>query len=239
VLSPRATVAREPEIKFDPELLEAQASQVPFEVTAEWLAERSASNLDLTPAQYLDAIFNADECVCVCPLKMHKGEIYTPGDAKDAARLDRLIQPNIDGCWFVANPVNGQEVNGSWRSEANLAAYHHLLLESDKAPRDLWLRAVVQIELPILSITESGNKSLHALVRIPATDKASFDEFVGKRKASMVRLGMDPAAIRAVQLTRLPGVTRNDNSRCQRLLYLNPNADSTPILRRGPWTPLF
>jgi hypothetical protein len=59
--SPRISVPA-----FDLDLLASRASRVPFEVTADYLAEASPECvLDVTPAQYLDAVFGEGERVAV------------------------------------------------------------------------------------------------------------------------------------------------------------------------------
>jgi len=64
-------------------------------------------------------------------------------------------------------------------------------------------------------------------VRIDADSKADWDLKVGTIKPTLVTLGADPGALSAVRLTRLPQAKRGD--RIQKLLYLNPFADGTPI----------
>ena len=59
--------------------------------------------------------------------------------------------------------------------------------------------------------------------------KADWDAKVRAIKPVLVTLGADPGALSAVRLTRLPQAKRGE--RVQRLLYLNPEPDGTPILR--------
>ena len=83
----------------------------------------------------------------------------------------------------------------------------------------------------IACICESGGRSIHALVRVDADSKASWDALIQKVKPALVTLGADPGALSAVRLTRLPQARRGE--RVQRLLYLNPAPDGTPIVRLG------
>ena len=69
------------------------------------------------------------------------------------------------------------------------------------------------------------------LLSLDAASKADWDAQVRAIKPVLVTLGADPGALSAVRLTRLPQAKRGD--RVQRLLYLNPKADGTPILRRS------
>ena len=43
-------------------------------------------------------------------------------------------------------------------------------------------------------------------------------------------LGLDPASVREVQLTRLPNVRNNKTGRMQKLLWLDPGAEAKPIV---------
>ena len=95
----------------------------------------------------------------------------------------------------------------------------------------IWLRILVQLPLPIVSITYSGDKSLHALLRVDAASKAAWDQLVrGLLLPRLVPLGADGQALTAIRLTRLPGCYRGDS--LQKLLFLNPRATSQPIFQK-------
>jgi hypothetical protein len=81
--------------------------------------------------------------------------------------------------------------------------------------------------LRIVSVCESGRRSIHALVRFDADSKADWDAKVRVIKPALVTLGADPRALSAVRLTRLPQAKRCE--RLQELLYLNPSADARAI----------
>jgi hypothetical protein len=189
---------------------------------------------NVTPSEYLDMVFMAGDKTCVSISKTDQGFIYPIGDSKRAARLARYVTHNDTGVWFQANPVNGELVNGySLRCGLNLVAYRHILLESDDAPPDLWLKFLVQLEEPIVSIQRSGNESIHALIQVQAETSAEFDKIKDRFIREYVPFGADPKPIRAVQQVRLPNVVRNDYKRNQTLLFLNPNADGTPIYKKN------
>ena len=151
---------------------------------------------------------------------------------------DRQLPAGPDGVWFLPQPVDGKfhpnpRLGGkrSRRSEESVTAWRYAVLESDEADAGDWLRCLMQMPLRIASICESGGRSVHALVRIDAADKADWDSRVKAIRPVVVTLGADPGALSAVRLTRLPQAWRGD--RCQRLLYINPAPDGTPILRQG------
>jgi hypothetical protein len=151
---------------------------------------------------------------------------------------DWHLPAGSDGVWFLAQPVDGKfhpnpRLDGkqSRRSEESVTAWRYAVLESDEADAGDWLRCLIQMPLRIASICESGGRSIHALVRIDAVSKVEWDARVKAIKPVLVTLGADPGALSAVRLTRLPQAWRGD--RCQRLLYLNPTPDGTPILRQA------
>jgi hypothetical protein len=114
----------------------------------------------------------------------------------------------------------------------NVTSFRFLLLESDVADKAHWLSMLAQLPLPIVSITDSGGKSVHALVRINAQNKAEWlTKVFGEPYGPLIRhlglYGVDSAAIKALQLTRLPGVHRG--KQFQDLLYLNLEPDGSPI----------
>ena len=147
-----------------------------------------------------------------------------------------------DGAWFLPQPVTGEftpKLDGkeTRRSEANVTSFRFLLLESDVADKAHWLSMLAQLPLPIVSITDSGGKSVHALVLINAHNKAEwlmrvFGEPYGPLIRHLGLYGVDSAAIKALQLTRLPGVHRG--KQFQELLYLNLEPDGSPITNQKP-----
>lgn len=150
-----------------------------------------------------------------------------------------------EGVWYLSQPVNGRwEPNPremdklgrpklSRRSEESITSWRHLVLEADpvdEVKRDpvrmaeferLWLGFLVTLPLPIKAIYTSGGKSTHALVWLPCDTKERFDAMKKMLGPLFSKLGADPRAMKAVQLTRLPGCMRGD--RRQRLLYLDPS----------------
>ena len=217
---------------YDPGFLARFASRVKEDVTREWLAEKSIAPLPATPSGYLDAVFAPGDVVFATVNKKSKGGyLYHVGDPIEAEELNEFSANNKDGCWYLSNAVTGTVINDSVRSEPNLTSFRHAVMESDVAPTDLWLKAIVQLHLPIVAIYTSGNRSIHALFRTEATSKTEFDQIVRvKLLPQLALIGADPGALTAVRLTRLPCVTRRDNGKRQELIYIKPSATSEPIL---------
>jgi len=115
-----------------------------------------------------------------------------------------------------------------------ITSWRYGLIESDQAPRDLWRKAVVQIPLPIVAIYESGGRSDHVLVRFDAQSKEHLDELLAQHETGLVTLGACPGSLTARRLSRLPNCVRGETGKLQRLLYLRPDADNTPIYKIPP-----
>jgi hypothetical protein len=101
---------------------------------------------------------------------------------------------------------------------------------------------LVQLSFPIVAIYTSGGRSIHALVKVDCTTKASFDSLRDSLIQVLAPLGADAAAMTAVRLSRLPGLLRHGAKdkegilkpyrapRLQKLLWLNPDAKPESIL---------
>lgn len=253
-LPARGASSRPPSPGFNPTKLAAIARRMDG-FGAEELAAFSPMRPDKrTPASFLHAIFTPGEKVlCFSKYRSQGQAIWHRPDhlaRYDATALEALVEPmEGQGAWFLSNPVTGDFVElerlksehnlcgRTRRAEENISAFRHLLLESDNAEPAIWLAALVQMPLPILSICESGGRSLHALVCIDANDGREFREIIAASKAGLEILGADPAALSPVRLTRLPQCWRADKGKWQRLLYLNPNPTSTPICEMPPCKP--
>jgi hypothetical protein len=154
-------------------------------------------------------------------------------------RSHHLPTSGPDGVWYLINPVDGlrhpnPRQNGklSRRSQESITSFRYALLESDEADQDQWLRLLATVPFKIVAVYYSGGRSVHALVHVGADDKASWDSLVAPVKPLLTLVGADPAALTAVRLSRLPQAWRGE--RQQRLIYLNPMADGTPILQMPP-----
>lgn len=220
-------------------------------------------------ADFFDLLFADGERVAVFSNFFSQGDfLHVVG--KGSCRLGRqrgvkavpsdLPVRGKEGIWFLSNPVTGNwdvvndkgERKYGRRSWQNVTTFRYAVLESDTAPEDLWLRALVKLPLPIVAMYSSGGKSIHALVRVDAGSKIQWDEIVrGKNDRTRTRgmglidlvcpLGADPAALTAVRLTRAPycyregtqprgaAYVRYDPPRLQELIYLNPMRLNAPL----------
>ena len=225
-------LVRPPKVEFSPEKLHRIASAAP-EINEAWLASRSPLNpAEVTSPQFLQALDQPGEKVVVFTDFQSQGQcLFVVGSHEPSF----LPAGGPEGVWFLANPVDGhfhpnsrQQNKLSRRSEESITSWRYLVLENDTADSRDWLACLAQLPLRIAAIYTSGGKSIHALVRLDAESKADWDAQRDRIKPVVVILGADPNALTAVRLTRLPGTLRGD--RPQRLLYLNPEPDGTPII---------
>jgi hypothetical protein len=240
-------VTSPPKPTYQPEKLARVASNINEKITREYLGSRSkVSPSNRTPARFLEYISRPGEHVLIFTVYESQGcNVWTHSGS--SGRLSSLCkyQRGFQNVWFLANPCDGQfgsierlksptnPVGRSRRAQENITSFRYAVLESDVAPSDQWLRALVQMRLPIAAIYDSGGKSVHALVRIDAASKEDWDARVRlKMMPALVPFGADPSALTAVRLTRLPNCMREETGKLQRLLYLDPEPDGVPICQK-------
>jgi hypothetical protein len=198
----------------------------------------------ITPAEFLRHLYtNGEKTILFTSYRSQgQGIVSWSEDDDDIHAFEDFIRSKEGkGAWFLANPVDGltrkikrlesstNPEGKSRRCEECVTSFRYLVLESDQTDPAIWLAALVQLPLPIVSITSSGGKSLHALVRIDAESGDHWREIKGKIAPALVTLGADDSAMTAVRLTRLPQCFRAEKDSWQTLYYLNPTADETPI----------
>lgn len=250
VMRPEAQlVTSSPKPTYQPEKLARIASNINEKITFEYLDARSkVSPNKLTPTRFLEYVFRPGEHVLIFTIYQSQGcRLWSHSGLNAPLSTLCRYQSGFQNVWFLANPCDGQfgsierlksstnPTGRSRRAQENITSFRYAVLESDVAPPDQWLRALVQTPLPIAAIYESGGKSVHSLVRIDAQSKEDWDARVRlKMLPVLVPLGADPAALTAVRLTRLPNCMRGETGKLQRLLYLDPEPDGRPIYQKAP-----
>lgn len=130
------------------------------------------------------------------------------------------------GCWIRFNPCNekGTGKNGAV-SDADIASFRYMMIESDTLPIDVQLSLYGKIELPLSAIIYSGGDSAHAWFKIDCKNAEDYEETVKAIYEKIAPLGFDKANKNPSRLSRLPGVIRElggKGDKAQRLIYLNP-----------------
>lgn len=181
---------------------------------------------ELAPTQtlirYLEAMFQPDELVGYATqvkpdnhgklkpintnLAMKASEFI--GRLRDAESIEAVIGPYRADCgaWIRLNPLDGKG-----QSDRNVAAYRHVLIESDTLPKEEQERIYRKYELPITCLVDSAGKSVHALVRIDAPNEQEYRNRVNYLFRFLEQHGfpVDNANKNPSRLSRMPGATRN------------------------------
>ena len=220
---PKVSLKREKDEKF----LLSMTAEGPLSVE-DFKATSPIPPADVSTSEFLRRLYGGKHNI-IFTIQESQGKLVWHDKVPDL-EVDRIIANNTEGAWIMVNPVDGQlkpiERLGkkSRRAEENLVAYDYILIESDSVELELWLRVLSKLNLPIVSVTTSGSKSAHALVRINAKDRAEYLEKASEIADLVVPLGADPAAMSAVRLTRVLGCMRKDTGKAQTLIYFNPEA---------------
>lgn len=146
----------------------------------------------------------------------------------------------LPGSLIKPNPLTGElgatgEGKPSFGAKSCLASFPFLVVEFDEMPLAVqcafWRGMLTSAGLgaKVAAIVCSGSKSIHGFMRLGCT---ALEEWEKERNALADLLcsacdsafRADPAAMRAGQLARLPGVHRLKTGAMQELLYLNPRA---------------
>lgn len=232
-VDPAASLHREtPKEEFSMDDLCDYAAKVPM-IDHDYLIRHSPEHVDISWTQVMQRIHGTGANVFIttdmerrCGVSTH----YPVGDEKVEGWLPKSVAANRHGAWFV---INQFKPDATRAADSDLLDCRHVLLESDQEGcAHLWLRVLVQVP-NVVSITLSGNVSAHAVVRVGAKNVQEFNEVRAELIRRYVPLGACFKSLTASRLSRLPNVKRGDNGNIQRLLYLNPNPDGTPIYKRS------
>ena len=184
-------------------------------------------NQDL--ATYLEALFSPDEIVSYCTQShLHEkdgAKKYVPsfsGNYKTCAELVHTLKTMTDdiawavgdynkeaGGWIRFNPF--KEAGTVKATDANVADFRYTLIESDSIPVNQQKEIIEKLNLPVAALVASGNKSLHAIVRIDAgNDSKEYRKRVNALYDVCEKngLALDKQNRNASRLSRMPGLWR-------------------------------
>jgi RecA-family ATPase len=174
------------------------------------------------PIEFLNGLFHPGEYICVTlPDSEGNPTVNVVNSREDWIDADFGNEyASKYGVWFCINPLKDHES----RTDDNVADFRHLLVEIDNGPLESQYANLKASGLPLAALSYSGNKSIHAIVKIDASDMQEFKERQGIVYRYLERLGIDKANSNPARLSRLPGVARGDDK--QRLLSWNVGASS-------------
>ena len=110
------------------------------------------------------------------------------------------------GAWIRFNPLDGKGAKNE-----NVTDYRYALVESDSMSVEKQNSIYKELELPIVALVYSGNKSLHAIVKV---DAGNYDEY-RKRVDYLYKIcqkngiSVDTQNRNPSRLSRMPGFERN------------------------------
>jgi hypothetical protein len=143
----------------------------------------------------------------------------------DRERLIRQMDAGLlgtnknNGAYIGLNPIKGKE-----RGNDECAAFRYMLVEFDTFSLDQQWAILRATNLPISAVIFSGNKSLHAWVKLDAENKQDYDAKVKQVFAFNLLREADQKTKDAARLARLPTVAHGD--KVQKVIALNIGAES-------------
>lgn len=172
--------------------------------------------------RYLETLFESTENVGYVTQSWEKDGRYMPTkgcwDRTAGQLIEQLSRCNGDigsvmgdcnqqaGAWIRFNPLDG---NGC--KNENVTDFRYTLVESDRMEIAEQNAVIRELELPVACLVHSGNKSLHAIVRIDAADYAEYRKRVDYLYTVCRKNGLetDNQNRNPSRLSRMPGVIRN------------------------------
>ena len=176
--------------------------------------------------RYLSTLFETDDYVGFVMQSMEndKGK-YIPGNRgiykmTAGELIEKLHKCNDDigevlgdynqaaGAWIRFNPLNGEGVRNT-----DIASFKYALVESDSLDIGKQLSIIHQLELPVAAVVYSGAKSIHAIVKIDASDNKEYRERVSYLYKICDKNGLevDSQNKNPSRLSRMPGCIRGDH----------------------------
>ena len=139
--------------------------------------------------KYLETLFEPDEFVGYVHSAIFKEDRqkWIPANAGVWRKRDDIIADlkryrNFDafgtinenaGAWIRINPLDGKGAG-----DKNVTRYTYALAEADSMPIEEQKKLLINLKLPIAALVESGGKSVHAVVKIGASNRAEYDQRV-------------------------------------------------------------
>jgi hypothetical protein len=184
----------------------------------------------------LDTLYENDDFLCL-------GKDCYAKDVKKRNEWIELIEKNGNiYSLFMINPFTGkfhrdQSGKTSQRCNAAINQYKYVLGEfdppkgSDSFPLQRQLEFWSSVTLPIVALTYSGNKSIHAIISLcgEVNSESEWDELVKGHifHDLFAPLGADSNTANPARFSRFPGFLRD--GKLQKLLYINANPSCNVI----------
>lgn len=172
--------------------------------------------------KYLETLFEASENVGYVVRSWEKDGKYIPADKGSYDRtagqlIEALSKCGGDigsvlgdydengGAWIRFNPLDGNGVKN-----ANVTDFRYALVESDTMEIEKQNAIIRELELPVACLVHSGGKSLHAVVKIDASNYEEYRKRVDYLYKVCQKNGLktDNQNRNPSRLSRMPGAMR-------------------------------
>ena len=208
----------------------AEKSTAPIQysvVTKPTVVKKPLTARDIPPPmsggvqRHLAACFSDSEYVCLLAADKD-GKITSAGVTVLAREIPGTQSSRKFGTFVRVNPMK----LGGAKNE-DVEAFRHVLIESDTTPKPLQWAAIVASKLPVSAVVDTGNKSLHAWVRV---DAANAEEYRARAKKAADAMDafegvtVDRACLNPARFARLAGCARGDSR--QELIALGIGAEN-------------
>ena len=173
--------------------------------------------------QYLEVLFEASEKVGYVTRTYERDGKFLPSKGCWDRTAGQLIQKlseckNDDigsvigdynekaGAWIRFNPLDGKGCTND-----NVTEYKYALVEADTMEIEKQNAIIRELELPVACLVHSGGKSLHAVVRVDASDYKEYRKRVDYLYKVCEKNGLkiDSQNRNPSRLSRMPGIIRN------------------------------
>lgn len=172
--------------------------------------------------KYLEILFEASEKVGYVTRTYERDGRFLPSkgcwDRTAGQLIQRLSKCGNDigsvlgdynpqaGAWIRFNPLDGKGCKNE-----NVTEFKYALVESDTMEIEEQNAIIRELELPVACLVHSGGKSLHAVVRVDASDHKEYRNRVDHLYKVCEKNGLkvDGQNKNPSRLSRMPGVTRN------------------------------
>lgn len=196
-------------------------------------------------SRYLQALFEPSENVGYVTASWNKDGRWVPQNGGSWDRTAGELIERLAGCggdigavvgdyheaagaWIRFNPLDG---NGC--KNENVTEYRFALVECDTLDLDKQNALIRELELPCAAVVYSGKKSIHAIVRVDAANKAEYQKRVEYLYAVCKKNGLelDSQNKNPSRLSRMPGVIRNG----QKQYLLDTNIGKASFVEWKDW----
>ena len=187
--------------------------------------------------RYISTLFASGDHISYCTEcykdkdgKYHpKGRSYDRTASRLLSELDSAVRiedvfydyDHDCGAWVSFNPMDG--LGGK---AENVTDFKYTLVESDTQDLNVQYSLMTELRLPIAALVHSGNKSIHAIVRVDANNEKDYSRKVDQlfKICKKNGLDVDTSTKNPSRLSRMPGFVRGDQK--QYLIATNIGCES-------------